>query len=123
MDRVQRKRERRRFAHARVRGKASGTVERPRLAVFKSLNYIYAQVIDDEAGHTLAQASTLEPALRKKVKGSAKGVEAAKLVGETVAERAQAKGIEKVVFDRGGYIYHGRVRALADAAREKGLDF
>jgi len=105
--------------HARVRGKISGTAERPRLCVFRSENHIYAQVIDDVAGHTLVAASSVE----KDFDGNGGNVEAAKKVGLKVAERALQKGIETVVFDRGGYIYHGRVQALADAAREGGLKF
>jgi len=105
--------------HARVRGKISGTAERPRLCVFRSENHIYAQVIDDVAGHTLVAASSVE----KEFEGNGGNVEAAKKVGLKVAERALQKGIETVVFDRGGYIYHGRVQALADAAREGGLKF
>jgi large subunit ribosomal protein L18 len=112
---------RRQLRHRRVRGKVAGTPERPRLAVFRSLQHIYVQVIDDEAGHTLAAASTLEPALRGKVEGTK--TEQAKLVGRTVAERARSQGIERVVFDRGGFLYRGRVAALADAAREAGLKF
>jgi large subunit ribosomal protein L18 len=99
----------------------NGTPERPRLAVFRSLSHIYAQVIDDEAGHTLASASTLEPALRDQRDGNKTAQ--AKLVGKTVAERARARGVEAVVFDRGGFLYHGRVAALAEAAREAGLKF
>jgi len=105
--------------HARVRGKISGTAERPRLSVFRSENHIYAQLIDDVAGNTLCSASTVE----KGFEGKGGNVEAAKKVGETIAERAKAKGIENVVFDRGGYIYHGRVQALAEGAREGGLKF
>ena len=105
--------------HARVRGKISGTAERPRLCVFRSENHIYAQIIDDVAGHTLVAASSVE----KDFEGNGGNVEAAKKVGLKVAERALQKGIETVVFDRGGYIYHGRVQALADAAREGGLKF
>ena len=105
--------------HARVRGKISGTAERPRLCVFRSENHIYAQVIDDVAGHTLVAASSVE----KEFEGNGGNVEAAKKVGLKVAERALEKGIDTVVFDRGGYIYHGRVQALADAAREGGLKF
>ena len=104
--------------HARVRGKISGTAERPRLSVFRSENHIYAQVIDDVAGNTLVSASTVE----KGFEGGG-NCEAAKKVGATLAERALAKGIEDVVFDRGGYIYHGRVQALAEGAREAGLKF
>ena len=105
--------------HARVRGKISGTPERPRLCVFRSESNIYAQVIDDVAGTTLAAASTVE----KGFEGNGGNIEAAKSIGKTIAERAIAKGIEEVVFDRGGYIYHGRVQALAEAAREGGLKF
>ena len=105
--------------HNRVRGKISGTAERPRLSVFRSENNIYAQIIDDVAGVTLVSASTVE----KGFEGNVGNVEAAKKVGATVAERALKKGIEDVVFDRGGYIYHGRVKALAEGAREGGLKF
>ncbi len=108
--------------HARVRARITGTAERPRLNVFRSLEHIYAQVIDDTAGHTLAAASTIDRDLREKIEGKTKS-EAAKLVGALVAERAQKVGIKKVVFDRGGYRYHGRVKALAEAAREAGLEF
>ena len=124
---VQRKRERRERAHQRVRTRVRGTSERPRLSVYKSLRFIYAQVIDDERGVTLAQANSADPDIRQRLTGassnSGSNKDAAKLVGEAVAERAKAKGIEKVVFDRGGYIYHGNVKTLADAAREKGLQF
>ena len=105
--------------HNRVRGKISGTPERPRLCVFRSENHIYAQVIDDVAGNTLVSASSVE----KGFEGLGSNCEAAKKVGATVAERALKKGIEEVVFDRGGYIYHGRVQALAEGAREGGLKF
>ena len=108
--------------HRRVRAKIAGTPERPRLNVFRSLGNIYAQVIDDVAGHTLASASTIDRELRGKVEGKSK-IEAAKMVGELVARRAQEAGIKEVVFDRGGYKYHGRVKALADGAREAGLKF
>ena len=108
--------------HARVRKYVSGTPARPRLSVFRSLTGIYAQVIDDEAGKTLASASNLDTALRGKMKGLKK-VEQARLVGEAVAERAKEAGITSVVFDRGGFRYTGRVKALADAAREGGLQF
>jgi len=104
--------------HARIRAKISGTAERPRLNVFRSLNHIYAQLIDDQQGVTLASASSL--ALKLKTGGN---VETAKLVGKAVAEAGIAKGVKKVVFDRGGFLYHGRIKALADAAREGGLDF
>ena len=108
--------------HNRVRRRVFGTAERPRLNVYRSLNEIYVQVIDDNKGHTLASASTIDPKLKKKVKGKTKK-EQAKLVGETIAERAMEKGVKAVVFDRGGYKYIGRVSALADGAREKGLQF
>ena len=105
--------------HSRVRGKISGTAERPRLCVFRSENHVYAQIIDDVAGNTLVSASSVE----KGFEGKGGNCEAAKKVGATVAERALQKGIEEVVFDRGGYIYHGRVKALAEGAREGGLKF
>lgn len=105
--------------HKRVRGKISGTPERPRLNVFRSSGNIYAQVIDDVNGVTIVSASTLE----KEFEGATGNAEAAKKVGQKVAERALAKGIETVIFDRGGYVYHGRVAALAEGAREGGLKF
>ena len=105
--------------HVRVRGKISGTPERPRLNVFRSNANIYAQLIDDVNGVTLVSANTLE----KEFEGATGNCEAAKKVGLALAERAKAKGIEQVVFDRGGYIFHGRVAALAEGAREGGLDF
>ncbi|MDX6303842.1 MAG: large subunit ribosomal protein [Blastocatellia bacterium] len=105
--------------HRRIRRKVRGTTERPRLAVYRSLNHIYAQVIDDEKAQTLAAASTTEKVLAAKTGGN---IDAAKLVGKTIAERALAAGVERVVFDRGGYLYHGRVRALTDAARAAGLN-
>ena len=108
--------------HNRVRKHISGTPERPRLAVFRSLSDIYAQVIDDEAGNTLVSASSIDHALRAKMSGLTK-TEQAKIVGQAVAERAKEKGIDTVVFDRGGFRYIGRVKALADAARESGLKF
>lgn len=108
--------------HRRIRMKISGTAERPRLNVFRSLNHIYAQVIDDTVGHTLVSASSLEPGLQAELEGKKK-VEQAAVVGKTLAERAKAAGIETVVFDRGGYRYHGRIKALADGAREGGLEF
>jgi large subunit ribosomal protein L18 len=108
--------------HRRVRQKLSGTPERPRLNVYRSLNNLYAQVIDDVAGHTLASASTIDRELRDQVTDKNK-TEAAKLVGELVAKRAQEVGIKEVVFDRGGFRFHGRIKALADAAREAGLKF
>ena len=105
--------------HIRVRGKVSGTAERPRLSVFRSEKNIYAQIIDDVAGNTLVAASSVE----KDFEGPGSNKEAARKVGKLVAERAVAKGIEEVVFDRGGYIYHGRVKELAEGAREGGLKF
>lgn len=108
--------------HLRVRSKVAGTAERPRLNVFRSVSQIYAQVIDDSAGRTLVSASSVDTELRAKVKGLKKA-EQAKLVGQAVAERAKVKGIKAVVFDRGGYKYIGRVKALADGARESGLQF
>jgi large subunit ribosomal protein L18 len=159
---MKKKRERRQRAHLRVRNRVRGTEERPRLSIYKSLKYIYAQVIDDSRGVTLAQASSADPDVRgtltaeheapkpaksgeaqaageagetggkasdapeapktSRAPGTASQA-AAKLVGEKVAERAKAKGVSKVVFDRGGYIYHGKVKAVAEAAREKGLQF
>lgn len=109
----------RRGVHTRIRKKVSGTAERPRLAVFRSLNHIYAQVIDDVSGKTLASASTTEKDLKDKTGGN---IEAAKKIGKTIAERALAAGVSTVVFDRGGYLYHGRVKALLDATREAGLN-
>jgi large subunit ribosomal protein L18 len=105
--------------HSRIRKKVRGTTERPRLAVYRSLNHIYAQVIDDRSGKTLVTASTTETALGGKTGGN---VEAAKTVGKAIAERALGAGISSVVFDRGGYVYHGRVKALLDATREAGLN-
>ncbi len=104
--------------HSRIRQKVQGTAERPRLNVYRSLNHIYAQVIDDARGVTLASASTITAKL--KIGGN---LEAAREIGKQVAERAREQGIRRVVFDRGGYLYHGRIKALADAAREAGLDF
>ena len=114
--------EARKRRHARVRKTVSGTLERPRLNVFRSLAEIYAQVIDDESGNTIASASTLDRTLRSDLDGKTK-TEQAHLVGKTVAERASGIGITQVVFDRGGYRYIGRVKALADGAREGGLEF
>lgn len=105
--------------HRRIRRKVQGSQERPRLTIYRSLNHIYAQVIDDENGRTLVSASTTEKELRGTTGGN---IEAAQRVGRTIAERAQAAGIRHVVFDRGGYLYHGRVKALTDAAREAGLN-
>lgn len=115
-------REARKRRHRRVRARVYGTQERPRLCVFRSLSHIYAQVIDDEAGHTLASASTLDDDTRNAIDGKGK-MEAASVVGEHVAQRSMACGINSVVFDRGGYKYHGRVKALAEAARAAGLIF
>ena len=109
----------RRGVHTRIRKKVSGTAERPRLAVFRSLNHIYAQVIDDVSGVTLVAASTTEKDLKGKTGGN---IEAAQTVGKAIAERARAAGVSQVVFDRGGYVYHGRVKALLDATREGGLN-
>ena len=113
--------------HARVRKKVFGTAERPRFNVYRSLNHIYAQVIDDRAGNekggvTLAAASTMDKDVKAQIEGLTKS-DAAKVVGKVLAERALAKGVETVVFDRGGYLYTGRVKALADGAREAGLKF
>ena len=108
--------------HTRVRTKVEGIASRPRLCVFRSLNHIYAQVIDDSRGHTLTSASTLDPEIKGQLDGRAKTAQA-ELVGSLIAKRAQAKGINQVVFDRGGYKYHGRVKALAEAARQTGLKF
>jgi large subunit ribosomal protein L18 len=105
--------------HRRIRRKVRGTTARPRLAVYRSLNHIYAQVIDDEKAQTIAAASTTEKSLEARTGGN---IDAAKLVGKTIAERALAAGVDRVVFDRGGYLYHGRVRALTDAARAAGLN-
>ena len=106
--------------HHRIRRRVSGSPERPRLAVFRSVKHIYAQVIDDRQGHTLVSASSNEKIDTRKDGGNLAG---ATVIGKLIAERALAKGLKKVVFDRGGYLYHGRVKALADAAREAGLEF
>ena len=116
------RREARLKRHKRVRKNISGSAKRPRLNLFRSLNDIYAQVIDDEAGSTLASASSIDKELRGKLKGKPK-TEQAKLVGEEIAKRATAKGLKQVVFDRGGFRFSGRVKALAEAAREGGLEF
>lgn len=108
--------------HIRTRKKVNGTTERPRLAVFKSNKYIYAQVIDDVEGKTLVAASSLEKELKEQFKGCV-NLAVAKSIGAEVAKRAAAKGIKQVVFDRGGFLYHGRVKALAEGAREAGLEF
>lgn len=108
--------------HSRVRRNLQGTADRPRLNVFRSLSGIYVQVIDDQSGRTLVSASTVDKDLRDKLKGMKKA-DQAKMIGQTVAERAKSKGIQAVVFDRGGYRYIGRIKALADGAREGGLQF
>jgi large subunit ribosomal protein L18 len=112
----------RRRIHERVRTRVAGTTERPRLCVYRSLGHIYTQVIDDRTGTTLASASSVDKETKKGLKGGG-NIAAAKVIGKTIAERAKVAGVSKVVFDRGGYKYHGRVKALADAAREAGLQF
>jgi len=112
----------RRRVHARVRTRVTGTPERPRLCVYRSLGHIYTQIIDDRTGRTIVSASSLDKETKKNLKGGG-NVASAKAVGKSIAERAKAAGVSKVVFDRGGYKYHGRVKALADAAREAGLQF
>ena len=111
----------RKRVHTRIREKMSGTAERPRLNVYRSLNHIYTQLIDDQKGITIVSASTMGK--KGETKSTGGNIAAAKEVGKQIAERAKEKGITKVVFDRGGYLYHGRVKALADAAREAGLEF
>jgi large subunit ribosomal protein L18 len=108
--------------HLRVRKKINGTTQRPRLSVFRSSKHIYAQLIDDVLGVTVASASTLDKELAGQVSNGG-NIEAARKIGELIANRAKAKGVEQIVFDRGGYLYHGRIQALADAAREAGLEF
>ena len=108
--------------HMKIRNRFSGTAERPRLAIFRSNNHVYAQVIDDVAGKTLVSASTLEKDIKAELKNT-DDIEAATKIGDVVAKRALEKGIKAVVFDRGGYIYHGKVEALAEAARKAGLEF
>ncbi|HEX3819158.1 MAG TPA: 50S ribosomal protein L18 [Candidatus Sulfotelmatobacter sp.] len=115
------KNQKRGHIHERIRKKLQGTAERPRLNVYRSINHIYVQLIDDLSGKTLVSASSAEG--KKESKRSGGNVASAKEIGKSIAERAKAKGVTKVVFDRGGYIYHGRVKALADAAREAGLQF
>lgn len=109
----------RRAVHSRIRKKVRGSAEQPRLAVYRSLNHIYAQLIDDDSGKTLASASTVESDLKGATGGN---VEAAQRVGKAIAERAMSAGVSQVVYDRGGYVYHGRVKALIDATREAGLN-
>lgn len=115
-------REKRLIRHRRIRRKLMGTAERPRLCVYKSLKHMHAQIIDDTLGRTLVAASTTEPVLREKLQSTG-NIAAAKAVGELIAQRALEKGIQQVVFDRGGFLYHGRIAALADAARKAGLKF
>jgi large subunit ribosomal protein L18 len=122
MDRSKKKRLARQYRHQRVRKQVKGTAERPRLCVFRSLDHIYVQIIDDSRGHTLAAASTLDADVRPELSGKNK-TEQSKVVGKAIAKRAVEVGIKQVVFDRGGYLYHGRVQALAEAAREGGLEF
>lgn len=122
MTKIRTNKGRRVMRHARVRRKIVGSPERPRLSVYRSLNHVYAQVIDDSQGTTLASASSLESAVKTQQNGRSK-VDVAGLVGDLISERAKEKGIGTVVFDRGGYKYHGRVKALADAARKGGLVF
>ena len=112
----------RRRIHRRIRKKISGSSSRPRLCIYRSLKYVYAQIVDDTNGTTLAAASTVEKSLRGDLKQGG-NIQASKLVGKAIAERAKEKGIESVVFDRGGYLYHGRIKAVAEAAREFGLKF
>jgi large subunit ribosomal protein L18 len=113
----------RRKRHERLRLRITGTAERPRLSVFRSAKYIYAQVIDDTTGRTLAQANSQETAVKSEIKAGAASKAAARRVGELIAERAKSQGVEHVVFDRGGYVYHGKVKEIADGARAKGLQF
>ena len=117
-DRIKNRKER----HKRVRKKVKGSAERPRLAVYKSASHIYAQLIDDVKAHTIVSISTVDPTFKGKM-SSTGNIAAAKLVGQILGERARDKGLERVVFDRGGFIFHGRIRALAEAAREAGLKF
>ena len=122
--RVQQKRTRRIRAHQRIRNGIRGTAQRPRLCVFRSLNHLYAQVIDDDLGKTLAQANTLDKEVASKLDGTSRSNKAAaKVVGQVVADRAKANGVENVVFDRGGFIFHGRIKEIAEGARENGLKF
>ncbi len=112
----------RKARHFRVRKKVSGTTEKPRLNIFRSVKHIYAQVIDDKSGRTIAAASSIDKELKGKISSGA-NIKAAETVGTLIAERASGKGIKKIVFDRGGYLFHGRVKALAEAARKGGLEF
>jgi large subunit ribosomal protein L18 len=119
---MDKKHELRQRRHYRLRRRVNGTTQRPRLAVFRSLKHIYAQIIDDAQGQTLAAASTMDGALKGNLKTGG-DIEAAKAVGKLIAERGKEKGVSQVVFDRGGFAYHGRIASLADAAREAGLEF
>jgi large subunit ribosomal protein L18 len=121
--RTQRKERRHKRAHLRIRRRVRGTAERPRLAVNRSLKYVYAQLIDDDLGTTLAHASSSETAVREGLESSTASKAAARKVGKLLADRAKEKGVEKVVFDRGGYIFHGKIKEVADGARENGLKF
>ena len=123
--RIKTKKDRRHRISLRLRKRIAGTPERPRLSVYRSVSHIYAQVIDDRAGTTLASASSAEPGVRAQLEGAARGGNqaGAKAIGRIVAERLKEKGITRVVFDRGGFLYHGRVKAVADGAREAGLEF
>jgi len=123
MRRIRRELSPRKRRQIRVRSKVYGTPERPRLNVFRSARHIYAQIIDDDLGFTLVAASTMEADTKSSITSENTKVEEAKLVGQTIAKRALEKGVSKVVFDRAGYIYHGRIKALADGAREAGLQF
>jgi large subunit ribosomal protein L18 len=123
MTSIKGKREARLKRKKRVRKKIKGAPERPRLAVFKTARHIYAQIIDDSVGRTLVAASTLPKDLNSKAKGIGGNIKGAILVGEAIGKRGKEKGIKKVIFDRNGFLYHGRIKALADAAREKGLEF
>jgi len=123
--RIKTKEDRRQRIKYRIRRRVRGTVERPRLTVFRSLSHIYVQVVDDSSGKTIASASTVEPAVKSALPKQATGgnVEGARAIGRTIAERLIGKGIKRVVFDRNGFLYHGRVKAVAEAAREAGLEF
>jgi large subunit ribosomal protein L18 len=123
--RIKTKRDRRYRISLRLRKRMSGSAERPRLAVFRSVSHIYAQVIDDASGQTIVAASSVDPTVKAQLQGGARGgnIAGARAIGRTVAERLKEKGITRVVFDRGGFLYHGRVKAVADAAREAGLEF
>jgi large subunit ribosomal protein L18 len=123
--RIKTKDDRRQRIKYRLRKRTTGSTERPRLTVFRSVSHIYVQVVDDASGRTIASASTVEPTVKGTLKKDAKGgnVAGAKVIGKTIAERLSEKGVKRVVFDRNGFLYHGRVKAVADAAREAGLEF